>query len=99
MKYIVLKSWSDYDCGAPCAGIVNDRTYDTWQEAYDVIVKDILNDYDVTSLDEVDGDYKLPDRDKVGSYIHKCGNALVSDGDGETLYNIQMIKVQNENQK
>ena len=27
MKYIVLKSWNDYDCSAPCAEIVDDTTY------------------------------------------------------------------------
>lgn len=93
MKYVVLKSWSDYDCGAPCASIVNDTTYESWQDAYDAIVKDILNDYDASSLDEVDVVYELPDRDKANSYTHKCGNAWVNDGDGEILYNIQMIKV------
>jgi len=48
MKYVVLKSWNDYDCGAPSAGIVNNAAYDSWQEAYDAIVKDILDDYDVS---------------------------------------------------
>lgn len=27
MKYIILKSYNDYDCGAPCAEIVNDTVY------------------------------------------------------------------------
>lgn len=27
MKYIILKSYNDYDCGAPCAEIVNDIVY------------------------------------------------------------------------
>ena len=92
-KYLVLKIWSDYDCGAPCAGIVNDRTYDTWQEAYDAIVKDILNDYDVSSLDEIEDEYELPDRNEAGSRTHKCGTAWISGCDGEILYDIQTIEV------
>ena len=93
MKYIVLKSWNDYDCGAPSAGIVNNTVYSSWQEAYDAIVKDILKDYHVSSLDEIEDDYELPDRDKPGSYTHRCGTAWISGCDGETLYNIQTIKV------
>ena len=27
MKYIILKSYNDYDCGTPCAEIVNDILY------------------------------------------------------------------------
>ncbi len=93
MKYIVLKSWSDYDCGAPCASIVNDTTYESWQDAYDAIVKDILNDYEVSSLDEIEDGYELPDRNKPYSSTHKCGTAWLSTCDGEVLYDIQTIKV------
>ena len=92
-KYAVLCTWSDYDCGSPCARIVNDALCNSWQEAYDVIVKDILDIYEVSSLDDLEYDYKLPDRDKEGSYTHKCGNAWVYDDDGETLYSVQTIMV------
>ena len=93
MKYLVLKSYNDYDCGAPCANIVNNAAYNTWQEAYDAIVKDILKSYEVSSLDELECDYELPDRDKPGSGTHKCGTAWLSTCDGEVLYDIQTIKV------
>ncbi len=93
MKYVVLKSWSDYDCGAPCASIVNDTTYESWQEAYDAIVKDILNDYEVSSLDEIEDEYELPDKAEVGSRTHKCGTAWLDTCDGQVLYEIQTIKV------
>lgn len=92
LKYVVLKSWNDYDCGAPCAAIVNDTVYESWHDAYDAIVKDILNDYEVSSLDEIEDDYELPDRDKPDSYTHKCGTAWISNCDGGTLYDIQTIK-------
>lgn len=93
MKYVVLKSWNDYDCGAPCAAIVNDTAYESWQAAYDAIVKDLLDTYKVSSLEELGYDYELPDRNKEGDYTHKCGTAWINDDDGETLYDIQTIKV------
>jgi len=94
MKYIVLKSWNDYDCSAPCAEIVDDTTYGSWQEAYDAIVKDMLKTYDVSSLDEIEYAYELPSRDKIGDYTHKCGSAWIDDTDcGQMLYNIQTIKI------
>lgn len=93
MKYLVLKSYNDYDCGAPCANIVNNAAYNTWQEAYDAIVNDILKSYEVSSLDELECDYELPDRDNAGSYAHKCGSAWINDDDGQVIYDIQMIKV------
>lgn len=92
-KYLVLKTWDDYDCGAPCAGIVNSTAYSSWQDAYDAIVKDILNDYGVSSLDEIEDDYELPDRNEVGGRTHKCGTAWISGCDGEVLYDIQTIEV------
>ncbi len=93
MKYLVLKSWNDYDCGAPCAEIVNDAAYSSWQEAYDAIVKDLLSYYEVSSLDEIEDDYELPDRNKPGSGTHKCGTAWIDTCDGQVLYDIQTIKV------
>ena len=92
MKYLVLKSFNDYDCGAPSASIVNNTAYDSWQEAYDAIVKDILETYEVSSLDEIEYDYELPSRDKIGGYTHKCGTAWINDDDSQVIYDIQMIK-------
>ena len=93
MKYLVLKSFNDYDCGAPCAEIVNNTVYSSWQDAYDAIVKDILNDYHVSSLDEIEDDWELPDRDKEGGSTHKCGTAWIDTCDGQVLYDIHAIKV------
>lgn len=93
MKYIILKSYNDYDCGAPCAEIVNDTVYGSWQDVYDVIVKDILDYYGVSSLNEIEDDYELPDKNKVSSYTHKCGTAWLDACDGQIFYDIQTIKV------
>lgn len=93
MKYVVLKSWNDYDCGAPCAGIVNDVAYSSWQDAYDAIVNDILSDYNVSSLDEIKDSYELPDKTKANSSAHKCGTAWLDTCDGQVIYDIQTIKV------
>lgn len=90
-KYVVFNTWSDYDCGSPCARLVDDKMYDTWQDAYDAMVKDILDAYEVSSVDDLEYEHDIPPRDKEGAYTHKCATAWVYDDDGESLWRIHKI--------
>ena len=100
-KYIVICAWSDYDCGAPCASLVGNTFYSSWERAYDAMTEDIKKTMEVSSLEELgekEFDYDVPDRNIPNDHTHKCGSAWVhADADGEYIWNI--TEIQEEEQK
>lgn len=82
-RYIVVKTYSEYDSGSPCAEIVEQKVCKTKEEAYALMKAD----YQTMASDCYDGDIAEFDKRRV----HKCGQAYIHDCDGTVLWNIEEV--------
>ena len=93
-KYIVINTESDYDCGAPWIDIVGKKLYDTWEEAYDAMVADILETFKAESIEELEREYDIgiPKREDKDGSESKTATAYVNSDDGPVYWDIQKMK-------
>ena len=96
VKYIVIETGSDYDCGAPWTSIVGDRTFPDKKSAYDALVNDMCKEIGISpeslKTDGFEGtydgvDYFIPS--DVNDNVHKCSDGFIrTECDGEIHWNI-----------
>ena len=80
--FIVVRTCSEYDTGAPIAEIVEKKICKSYEDAYQLMKKD----YDQYAIDAIESEFP-----EMHKYTHKCGDAYVIDDDGEILWNIEEL--------
>ena len=95
MKYIVICSGSDYDVGTPWVNIVDSAIFDTYEDAFNALVKDFSKE---TETDSKEDFYQQIDNGEISdgewpenSNFGKFGKAFYDFGDGPVIYTINTI--------